>query len=392
MNQEHPKSILIVDDAEGFHFHLRDALISSGHEIVSAESGAAACRMIGRRHFALILLDLRLSDMSGLDVLEAAHRIDPTTVGIVLTAPDSVNAALEALQEGAYDYLVKPCLPGMIQAITRRGMEYYNLKHSLIHRTSDVKKLDKQLSDKSILIQNLSHELKNPLTVIYGYSAHLLQQEPGESTPEDMHRNLQLIHKNAERLEALLEELLEYSRLAANKIELTRASVPARQLLTEAADNIRFEALKKEIEIRLDIPQEGNLAVLADSHRVHQIFSNLLTNALKFTPEGGTITLSARLGEGFMDFCVKDTGVGIAEEHVPHLFERFYQANETRKTHRGLGLGLEITKNLVEMHGGTIWVESQADHGSSFYFSLPLSLRHESVSPWPIGQGQLTKE
>jgi signal transduction histidine kinase len=111
--------------------------------------------------------------------------------------------------------------------------------------------------------------------------------------------------------------------------------------------------------------------VRADVRRVHQVLANLLGNALKFTPQGGTISVSVDSVEGIARFCVADTGVGIPAADVPHLFERFYQCEGTRSHHQGLGLGLEICKGLIELHGGRIWAESEPGRGSRFYFTLP---------------------
>lgn len=367
-------AILIVDDDEEFLDYLRTALKPFGAPVEAAASGRAACGLLDRGGFKLVLTDLRLPDMTGLEVLAHARAKDALTVGILLTAHGSSDSATEALRDGAYDYLLKPCAPDVIEAAVRRGLEHFELKRSLMGKTAELDKLRQQLADKALLIQNVSHELKNPLTVVYGYSSFLLRQEAEDMPPEDLKRNLQSIHRNAERLGHLLEELLESTRLANRKIELHRARVSAGELAKEAVDNLRFQALQKEISVKLQLPDE-DLTVLADPKRVHQILANLLGNALKFTPEGGEISVSVGRGEGFAVFCVADTGVGIAREDLPRLFERFYQAADTRKSHKGLGLGLDISKALVELHGGAIWAESERGYGSKFSFTLPLAAR-----------------
>lgn len=370
MNEDIPKSVLIVDDDQEFLSYVGTALKSEGYNVVSAGSASEASLRLKSRRFILVLADLRLPGASGLEVLEEARGIDPLAVGIVLTTYSSVASAMEALREGAYDYLIKPCSPAALLAAVRRGMEHYHLKTALLHKTAQLEKLQVQLHDKSRMIQNVSHELKNPLSVVYGYAAFLLKDHQ-HFAPEELKKTLQSIHTNAERLGDLLEELLEATRLSSRKIELQREALSAAHLCREAVDNILPEARKRGIEVRLHVlPQDR--PVNADPKRVHQILSNLLSNALKFTPQGGTVAISAENGEGFVRFCVRDTGVGIAAEDMPHLFERFYQAESTRRDHKGMGLGLEICKGLVELHGGRVWAESACGRGSSFYFTLPV--------------------
>lgn len=373
VRKDDQKSLLIVSGDEESLLYLKSALKPLHIDILTASSGAEACRQIASRRFSIVLADLELPDRTGLDVLKAAGTADPLIVGLVLAPHSSLNDALEALRAGAFDYLLKSAAADVLQAVLRRSIEHSGLKHALAHKTVETARMAKKINESSLLIQNVSHELKNPLTVVHGYTSFLLQQEPHQYSPEDLRKNLQSIHKNAKRLEGMVDDLLESSRLSGNKVELQRTAVSAGELASEAAENARFDAMRKEIEVKFDAGSDGDAQVHADSPRVQQILANLLTNAVKFTPEGGTITVSLRRDEGFLRFCVGDTGVGISPEDLPRLFERFYQVDATRKYHRGLGLGLDICKSLVELHGGKIWAESVPGHGSSFYFTLPLS-------------------
>ena len=372
MKPDAPRSILVVDDDEDWLAYINSALKPESYDVVSVKSAEEAKQQIGKRRFGLVLTDLRLPGASGLEVLHEARKVDPLTVGIVLTGFSSVDTALEALREGAYDYLVKPCPPDVLLAAVKRGWEHYHLKLNLMVKTSRLEKLEVQLSDKAAIIQNVSHELKNPLSVVYGYSAFLLKQSPLERKPEDLHRGLQSIHSNAERLHTLLEELLESSRLSSHKVTLKREPIPVERLCQEALENFRIESARRKIDLSVEC-SASDLTVMADLHRVHQILSNLLTNALKFTPQGGKITIAAAPDGGFVRFSVKDTGIGIKAEELPHLFERFYQAESSRMDQSGLGLGLDISRGLVDLHGGKMWVESELGKGSSFHFTLPVA-------------------
>lgn len=371
------RDILIVDDDMETLEYLEMVLSQAGHAVVVAADVPAAARALASRRFDMVLTDLSLPKGSGLDVLEAVRKADPVTVGIVLSGHGTVDSALEAMRNGAYDYLVKPTAPEILLAAVKRGLEYHDLKQSLIAKTAELEKVEGQLHHRTRLIQNASHELKNPLSVVFGYAAFLLKQ-PAQ-TPQDLKRSLQSIHNNAERLGLLLEELLESSRLAGHKVDLDLQPLPVEAALSESLESHRFEAVKRELVLSMAPESAVGLCVNADPKRVQQILANLIGNALKFTPEGGAVVLSARADGDFVEFAVKDTGVGIPAEDMLHLFERYYQAQNTRKNHSGMGLGLEITKGLVELHGGCIRAQSVPNEGTTISFTLPLAVHIDSA-------------
>lgn len=382
METQKPLKVLVVDDEEDFRLYVRRTLELAGYDVAAAGTLAQARRTLAEEpSIHLILADLHLPDGSGLDLIKEARRRDPLSEGIVLTGHGSVDSAVESLREGAYDYIVKPCEPDSLVAAVRRGASHSALKRALLEKTAQLETLKTQLDDKSRMLQNVSHELKNPLSVVYGYAAFLLKQGH-EAAPEDVKKSLQSIHNNAERLNRLLEDLLEASRLSGRKIELSRERLDAAKLAEEAVTNHGLEAQHRGVSLKLSA--EAGAFVFADAKRVQQILSNLIVNALKFTPSGGRVTVSVAPAEGFARFTVKDTGVGIAPEDLAHLFERFYQAESTRRAHHGLGLGLDICKGLVELHGGHIWAESTPGQGAAFHFTLPLAV------PAKGGTGKVT--
>jgi signal transduction histidine kinase len=374
----HQKPILAVDDDADFLAYVAAALRSSGFSVATAGSCADARARLAERRYSLVLADLRLPDGSGLDVIAEARRHDPLAVGVVLTGHGSVDSALEAMREGAYDYITKPCEPDLLLAAVRRAQEQHSLKTALLEKTAQLERLQEQLSRRSAMIQNVSHELKNPLSVVYGYSAFLLKQRD-ECAPEDIERSLNSIHNNAERLNHLLEELLESTRVSGHRVELDRASIPASKLVEDAVHGFAVEADRRKV--KLSAGPSTKEPVHADAARVHQVLGNLLSNALKFTPEGGRVVVTAENAGGEARFCVSDTGCGVSPDDLPHLFERFYQASTTKDQHSGLGLGLDISRGLVELHGGKIWAESELGRGSRFYFTLPKALTAASAKP-----------
>lgn len=231
--------------------------------------------------------------------------------------------------------------------------------------------LKDRLDAKTRLMQDVAHELKNPLAVIHGYAHYLIKEEV---SPEETRKSLRAVLSNAERLVAMVEQLQDAVRLESDGFHVETHAVEGATLLQEAAESAELEAARRGIRLHWRSPVGDSLLVNADPKRVHQILMNLLSNALKFTPEGGTIDAAAHRDGEFVRFSVVDTGSGIPAEELPMLFDRFYQAQDNVQKKKGLGLGLAICKGLVAAHGGRIWVESLPGIGSTFNFTLPAVL------------------
>jgi signal transduction histidine kinase len=220
------------------------------------------------------------------------------------------------------------------------------------------------------LISDVSHELRTPLSTIEGYMEGLIDGvvEPSEET-------WALVHAEAERLRRLVDDLQQLSRAETGRLALREESVSPQDTIQQAAGSLAplFDA--KGLILETEVP-EGLPPVLADPDRLTQVLTNLLSNALRHTPAGGRVTAEADPRKGRVLFRVSDTGEGIAPDHLPHVFERFYRADRSRSREGGgAGLGLAISKALVEAMGGEIWAESQgSDRGAVFSFTLPAVL------------------
>ncbi|HZY31555.1 MAG TPA: PAS domain S-box protein [Candidatus Methylomirabilis sp.] len=227
---------------------------------------------------------------------------------------------------------------------------------------------------KSEFLTNMSHELRTPLNSIIGFSELLEDQGFGPLT-EKQNRYVHNIWTSGRHLLDLINDILDLSKVEAGKIELDMETFSLREALVAALTIVRPQAAKKQISLRSEIVPEMT-TVTADRLRLKQIMYNLLSNAIKFTPEGGHVTMTARLVEdAFVEIAVTDTGIGIRAEDIPTLFQEFVQLDSfLGKQHQGTGLGLALSKRLVELHGGQIWVESEGENkGSSFIFTLPIS-------------------
>jgi PAS domain S-box-containing protein len=214
----------------------------------------------------------------------------------------------------------------------------------------------------------VSHDLRNPLNVISLGATYLLKHLPESQEATSWRKQGELIRRSAERAVHLIQDLLDVAKLEVGRMTVERKPESVRSLLDEIIELHR--SLAESHGLRLEREEEAELPpVLADRSRVLQVFSNLIGNALRFTPEGGRITVRARREGGAVGFSVSDTGKGIAPEHLPHLFDRYWQVKSSRE---GAGLGLPIAKGIVEAHGGHIQVESQPGQGSTFSFTLPV--------------------
>jgi len=219
-------------------------------------------------------------------------------------------------------------------------------------------------------IANVSHELRTPLTSIQGYTETLLDVASENNHSRDF---LEIIRKNATRMSRLTEDLLTLARVESGEQRFDIQPVAPRELLQEAVQS--FSEIARAHNIDLQVEEDTNPAqVLADREAVHQVFSNLIDNALKYAATGGRIVLGARAGGRGVEFYVRDFGPGISSEHLPRLFERFYRVDKARSRESGgTGLGLAIAKHIMLAHGGAIRAESELNHGSTFLFTLPLA-------------------
>jgi two-component system phosphate regulon sensor histidine kinase PhoR len=292
-----------------------------------------------------------------------------------LNAPliDSVRDPdfLAAIQEAARDQVVTSARSNTIAAgrtfdVTAAPMPGGGAV-AVLRDLTETERMEKTRRD---FIANVSHELRTPLTSIQGYTETLL-----DSPLEDNHVRdfLEIIRKNAARMSRLTEDLLTLARVESGEQRFDMQVVTAEELLQDALESFREVARSHGVELVVEISASGG-SVKADREAIHQIFSNLIENALKYAAPGKKVILGARTAERGIEFYVGDLGPGISSEHLPRLFERFYRVDKARSRESGgTGLGLAIAKHIVLAHGGTIRAESELNHGSRFLFTLAAS-------------------
>ncbi len=219
------------------------------------------------------------------------------------------------------------------------------------------------------LLAVVSHDLKNPLGVVQLASALLLRGAQGRPGGEPVQKQASRIQAAADRMGRLISDLLDWGRIEAGGLPLEPSEQDVASLVMEAMESVRPLAEARGLRVGAELPDE-DVQVKCDRTRVLQVLGNLLGNALKFTPDGGQLTVGARRHRGEVQFWVRDTGTGIRSEALPHVFERYWQAKDAES--RGTGLGLYIAKGIVEAHGGRIWAQSEPGQGSTFTFTLPV--------------------
>lgn len=218
------------------------------------------------------------------------------------------------------------------------------------------------------VLRVVSHDLRNPIGTVQMGTSFLMEVLPGGQDGGPVDRTLRSMLNASRSAERMIRDLLDVARIEAGQLAIDAAPEDVAPLIEEAVDGQRRIAEAQGIELRV-APLHGLPLVHADRDRVLQVLGNLISNALKFTPDGGVVEVGAAPAEGEVRCYVTDTGTGIPADHLEHLFDRFWQARKTDR--RGLGLGLAIVQGLVHAHGGRVWVESEVGSGTTFHFTLP---------------------
>jgi len=372
--------ILVVDDEKEVRTVLFRALTQmGGFRVEVAESAEAALEKIAKEDFDLVLTDLRLPGRDGLQLVSEIVRTKPAIITIVLTGHASIDSALEAMKRGASDYLRKPVeLQEMIirlQKALEERSRFVKLKEvadNLEKSNQELRRLDE---NKTEFISLASHELRTPLTIIKSQVQTVLDGNLGRIN-KSQSEFLSTVASNVERLIRLVKDLLDLSRIQTGRIEMRCEEIEVIDLIHYILGLFKPEADKKSIHLKNEVPP-GIGCVFADREKVERILLNLIGNSLKFTPAGGEISVSARVsGDAGNDMVigVRDSGIGIPEPELGKIFEKFHQVEGSfSESAEGAGLGLAITKGLVEALHGRIWAESEVGKGSVFRFTLPLA-------------------
>jgi len=332
-----------------------------GGELYDQVTNEREARYLLNQSLAIMLAGLGLALVAGFAIF-----------AVVTRKLKRLAEAMESFKNGAFrrKILFSPLpAPARADEIDRVAATYNEMAERM---TEMIRELQRQESVRRDLVANVSHDLRTPLASLRGYIETLMIK--GDSLPPDEQKMyLAIAAQQAERLAQLVGELFELAKLEAREVTVQAESFPVSELIQDVVQKFELDAQQRRLTIRAEV--DGDLPfVNGDIALVERVLQNLIDNALRHTPAGGTVTVTARAHEREIAITVTDTGTGIPKDHLPHVFERLYRVDKSRDSRSGgAGLGLAIARQIVELHGGRIAVESALGRGTAFSFSLPLA-------------------
>jgi len=360
--------VLVIDDEESMRDSCSQILTRDGFMAETAEDGSKGLEKINEIKPDLILIDLKMPGLGGMEVLERAKEIDSNIIAVVITGYATIESAVEAMKKGAYDFLPKPFTPEELRIIIRRGLE----RRRLTLETESLRR-EKKLMEENFITM-VSHQLRSPLVAIQQYFEVILAGMAGkvEEKQKDM---IQRARDRLENLLNLINDWLDMARISEGQIVDRFKPLPLKELLMKIVEFMQPLAEEHQISLKL-VPISGNTMVRGDAQTLEEVFSNLISNAINYNQPKGRVEITIKESKDFIATEIKDSGIGIAKEHLPLIFDQFYRVKrgEEQKT-KGTGLGLSIAKKIVEAQGGSIQVSSVVGKGSIFTVLLPRAER-----------------
>jgi signal transduction histidine kinase len=361
--EAYSRRILVVDDDEDVRYLCAEAL--GGHDVRQAENGRVALQMQRQDPVDVILTDVMMPEMNGLDLLAAVKEKSPNQIVVVMTSFAEKETVLRALKSQADDFIEKPIDMIQVRAVVDRALEKKRLREELFH----LKQMDRLKSDFLGLI---SHKLKTPITII-SLSTQILAEKAKEyGSDPSFERNLEATREQTAYLVSLIEELLRFSEaiLQEEQVQLMRTDLEG--LVGSCVDKVRGAASQGKVDLELQL-EETLPELVLDRRRFEFALHAVLDNAVKFTPPGGRVTLSCAADGADLRLVVRDSGIGIVEEEQSKVFEKFYQIDPDYTGQvRGFGLGLFYARRFIEEHGGLLELESVPGKGTKVSIILPL--------------------
>jgi signal transduction histidine kinase len=384
--------ILVVDDNDTSRYGKVRTLHRAGFEVVEAATGGEVLQLVRERSPRLVVLDVHLPDISGLEVCRQL-KSDPAIASVLVLQVSATYVrdedTVRALESGADASLTEPLDPPVLIATVRallRARQAEDALRDALNREQAARALAESANRaKDEFLATLSHELRSPLGVILTWVTLLRSGRVDETRHPHA---LEVIERNTRLQVRLIDDLLDVSRIISGKMRLEMGSLDLATVITAALEAVRPAAQSKHIQLEVDV-DPGFGPVSGDAARLQQVFWNLFANAIKFTNKGGRVAVGLDTADSKARVRIADTGRGIDPSVLPHIFERFRQADSSStRSEGGLGLGLAIVRQLVELHGGTVEAESAGvGQGATFTVHLPLpAIRAElQVPPYDVG-------
>lgn len=357
-----PAAIIVIDDDPAMRLACRKILTHAGYRVETCDSGAQGLEAVAAGKPALVLLDLKMPGLSGMEVIPRVQELDPLIVIIVITGFATIDTAVEAIKLGAYDFLPKPFSPDELRLIVNRGLERRRL--ALESHRGEV---ERALLKRSF-VTFVSHQLQTPLVAVHQYLDVLQQLGEGPENAPRRREWLARCLKRTEEMQALIRDWLLLARLEGDTLARRSMRVDLKPIIGEIVAAYSLLAAESELTLEARLP-ESDCLVKGDPLCIRVLFDNLVTNAIKYNQPGGSVTVTAEPAGDEILASVRDTGVGIPERYRQLLFSEFFRIEVTKKT-TGTGLGLAICRKVVAEMGGSITVESRESEGSTFLVRL----------------------
>ena len=381
--------VLVVDDELGIREGCRRALTTQGFEVEVAENGPAGLQKLREAAFDILLVDAMMPGMSGMEMLQHARKLYPELICIIITGYATVELAVQAMREGAHDFVAKPFPPALLLQVMNRELDRRRLKREA-QRVKDLEEelsgltrvkaeMEKLAAIESRFMLTMVHILRAPVAVMQN-SIQLIQK--GYVPAEELPQLLARVDLRAGELLAILDDLLLLSRLKEGLGAQPAEPVSVAEALEAVCASFQKEATERQLAISMEVADRP--FVLGNPDHLRLLWSQLLSNAIRYTPGGDKSLSPSRQTprKGRIQGTVSDTGIGIAPEEIPRIFEEFYRTEAAKSMKEtGTGLGLPIVQLLLSLYGGTIEIDSTPGKGSSFRFTLPEFTREAGAKP-----------
>ena len=360
-----PERVIVIDDDYAMRLSCGKILTKMGLHAETHEDGARGLDGIASSKPAMVMVDLKMPGISGMEVITRVHEIDPQIVIVVITGYATIDTAVQAMKCGAYDFLPKPFSPDELRLIVNRGLERRRLAMEAQRHEIEQSMLKRRF------VTFVSHQLRTPLAAVHQYLDVLKHLDQTDDAPARRQEWLERCLIRIEELQNLIADWLTLAQVEGGTLVKERIKVDLTPVISGILKTYQETADAEGVSLEAHLPEDC-LFVCGDRNCLTVLFDNLITNAIKYNKRGGTVMLSGTVSRGEVVIAVTDSGIGIPEKHRPFLFDEFFRVKDdgAKKT-AGTGLGLHISKRIVSEMGGTIEVDSEAGLGSTFWVRLP---------------------
>jgi two-component system, sensor histidine kinase and response regulator len=366
--------LLVVDDEPGIRSGINRILnnYSVGYpfmdedfdfEITEAGTGEDAIEILNNKHIDVVLLDNKLPGIDGIEVLEHINKQQMDVAVMMITSYASLDLAIKATRNGAHNFMPKPFTPQELRSSIENVAKHLFLKRM----TRKMQEEGKQIRFQFLSV--LSHELKSPLNAVEGYLKMMQDRQFGDKV-DDYEKMIDRSLIRLKGMRNLIMDLLDLTKIESGKKQRRLRDINLTEIARIAADTLEPLAIQKGV--RVSIVSEGNTNILADSDEMEIVFNNMVSNAVKYNKDGGSVQVKISDKQTLLELIVSDTGIGMSSEDCENIFEDFVRIKSSKtKDITGSGLGLSITKKMIDQYNGKIKVESVPDQGTTFTISLP---------------------